>query len=336
MPLIRISENPIPESLQTHWVTATDGARLRCATYPCDDARGTVIVHPGWAEYLEKYVEVAEDLHVRGFNVLLIDPRGQGYSQRFAAEDRRGLIDDFHKFVRDMTVFFEFTKSRFDGPYVVLAHSMGGLVALEWLRAGLGREVKATALSAPMTRLFSNPAKRAAVRTIVRCGMMLGAGTRPMIGAPNHSMSFESNNLTHDRARHARFKTLQLAAPESQAGAPKFAWLDSGQVVMTRINRKGGLDPLEQKVLLVSAEKDQVVDPTNHARLAGLYPQIEYHQIKGARHELLMETDDIRNQFWAYFDDYVDRQLSDVDSVKPPGASSTFPSSTRSSNMSAI
>lgn len=336
-PLIHVPENPIPDGLTVRFVEASDGARLRVAFLPTENARGTVLVHPGWSEFLEKYLEVATDLRARGFNVVINDPRGQGYSQKLMAGDERGLIRDYTVFEDDLETVYREAQSVFGGPYFLLAHSMGGLVSLGWLARGGGADLTGVTLVAPLTRLFASIPQRVIVHAITRAWVAAGQGARHLYAAPEHSMNFETNTLTQDRQRHERFKQLQMTAPDAVAGSPRFAWLNAGMAAMGKINRRGALSEIKKRILLVSAKNDVTVDPTNHARLANAYPDLfDYVPIENARHEVLMEVDELRDQFWTAFDRYVSAQLASGDRVKvPPSASSASPDKIMSNNTSA-
>ncbi|MGV6820424.1 MAG: alpha/beta hydrolase [Parvularcula sp.] len=334
-PVIQIKENPVPDGIRFEYIEARDGSRLRIACLPCENPRGTFLVHPGWAEFIEKYFEVAQDLHARGFNVVLVDPRGQGFSQRAEKNDRRGLITDFRQFRDDFGVFVETMEARFDGPYFLLAHSMGGLISLDWLAHEDHKKIAGVVLSAPLTRLFPSRIKRAIVRNLARWAVILGGAARHLSAAPEHSMHFESNILTQDPRRHERFRLLQLAAPEAQAGRPRFGWLNAAMMTMLRLSRPNTLKRIGVPVLLVSADRDETVDPTHHHILDAEHDHINLVRIEGARHEVLMERDEYRKAFWQAFDSYVEDRLSAVRAKYPPEDSSAMPSSTRSSNISA-
>lgn len=312
-PLIRCAAAPQPDTAEATFLEASDGARLRVVRYPLPDGRdqrGTVLIHPGWSEFAEKYAEVASDLHERGFGAVVMDPRGQGYSQRLAGEDRRGHIDDFSVFVRDLSVVMDYVRETEDGPHVLLAHSMGGLITLEWLAEGHGADLAAVALCAPLTNIFRSPLKAAFIGSVLKTGKLLGRGTAPLPGVQEHSWAFDGNVLTQDAARHERFRQLQLAAPDAVAGLPKFDWLDAALAGMRRIQAKDALSGIAGRVLLVSAERDETVDPHHHGELATRYPDLfEYLSIPGARHELLMEADAYRDQFFAAFDQYIDERV---------------------------
>ena len=325
-PLIECEAAPQPPGAEARYLTAADGARLRVVRYPLPGGRprrGTVLVHPGWSEFAEKYVEVARDLNERGFSVIVNDPRGQGYSQRLQGEDRRGHIDDFGLFVRDLGVVMDHVRATEPGPYVLLAHSMGGLISLEWLAEGHGADLAGVALCAPLTNIFRSRAKAAFVGSVLATGKLLGRGTAPLPGVQEHSWQFDGNVLTQDAARHERFRQLQLAAPEAVAGLPKFDWLHAALAGMRRIQGKGALAGIGHRILLVSAERDETVDPLHHHELAAAYPDLfEFLSIEGARHEILMEADAYRDRFFAAFDQYIDARVPPPPSVSSKAASS--------------
>ena len=68
------------------------------------------------------------------------------------------------------------------------------------------------------------------------------------------------------------------------------------------LNAPGALERIAIPTLIVSGMDDTVVDTASHVVAAGRIPGAEHTVIDGARHELLMETDPRRAQFWAAFD----------------------------------
>lgn len=328
-PLIDGPGTVLPAGAVSEFLNAADGGRIRIVRFPHPDGptrRGTILVHPGWSEFAEKYAEVAADLHERGFGVVALDPRGQGYSQRLVGDDRRGHIDDFAKFVADLTIAMDHVRATEAGPYGILAHSMGGLITLEWLAEGHGRDLSAVVLSAPLTNLFRSPIKAAFIKGILATGRLLGRGTAPLPGVEEHSWAFEGNVLTQDAERHERFRQLQLANPDAVAGLPKFDWLAAALSGMKRIQAPAALENVDGPILLVSAARDETVDPLHHGDLAAQYPDLfDFRSIPGARHELLMEADQYRDAFFIAFDQYMDERMPPVSFGAGSSADSSVP-----------
>src|SRR5664279_183677 len=78
--------NPAPPGVIVSVIRTKDNVGLRVARWRCGEAcAGTVAIFPGRAEFIEKYFEVAAELRERSFDVVILDWRGQGGSDRLAA-----------------------------------------------------------------------------------------------------------------------------------------------------------------------------------------------------------------------------------------------------------
>lgn len=89
-----------------------------------------IVVCPGRIESYIKYAELAYDLFHLGFDVLIIDHRGQGLSGRMLPDTHRGHVDNFSDYVDDLAAFWQ--QEVQPGPWrkrYILAHSMGGAIS---------------------------------------------------------------------------------------------------------------------------------------------------------------------------------------------------------------
>lgn len=295
---IEIDQNPTPRDAIVETFQAADGAKLRAAFFPAGAPQGTIIIEPGWAEFIEKYFEVADDLRKRNFNVAMLDWRGQGLSEPPAqwAGYFDLLADDLRAF-REGPV-----AKRFAGPYFLLTHSMGGLPALILLAGGYGGFERA-ALSAPMTRLFAGPTN-AVFGAVASVACFAGAAKKDVFRRLDDSKAFEGNVLTKDPARHERFRLLQAAAPEAAIYAPTYGWVRDAVSATKRIHSAGFFDALATPVRIISAEDEKVVDGSDHAAIAAMHAHIEQVRVDGAFHEIMMERDEYRQPFWNFVDEF--------------------------------
>ena len=86
-----------------------------------------MLVH-GYGEHIGRYDHVAQALVERGAVVVGPDHAGHGES-----EGERVLIDDFETVVDDLHAVVERTREQHPGlPVVMVAHSMGGLIATRY------------------------------------------------------------------------------------------------------------------------------------------------------------------------------------------------------------
>ena len=305
MQFIEIEQNPAPRGAIVETFQAADGAKLRAAYYPADAPRGTIIVEPGWAEFIEKYFEVADDLRQRQFNVAMMDWRGQGRSD--APAQWAGYFDQL---ADDLRAFREGpVADRFAGPYFLLTHSMGGMPALLLLGGGYDGFERA-ALSAPMTRLFAGPTN-AVFNAVASVACLAGAAKTEVFRRLDDSKSFEGNVLTTDPARHERFRLLQATAPEVAIYAPTYGWVRDAISASKRLHSAGFFDALTTPVRIISAEAEQVVDGGDHAAIAAMSERIEQVRVDGALHEIMMERDEYREPFWRYVDEFFAPAIGD-------------------------
>lgn len=306
---IRIPGNPPPEGAEVFDFMAADGVRLRGATFSVEHPRACVILMAGRCEFIEKYFEVIKYLQARGFSVAMMDWRGQGLSERLLPDGSKGHIDDFRKFVADLRLFTEeVAMKRFGGPYLLMTHSMGGTPSLQLLADGYDK-FRAAVLCAPMTRLYAPGAMRIVLNVLPGIASALGASEAAVPSAEDHSMKFEGNVLTSDHARHDRFRELQTLAPNAVIGAPTFGWVKAATAAMNDLHRPERFENLKTPVLIVSAEEDKLVDSSDHETLAARSPLIKRVLIKGALHEIMMEQDKYRAEFWKAVDEFLNPLL---------------------------
>ena len=309
MDLFDHPDNPIPEGAVSGFVRTRDGKRLRFGRFPAtvSPARGTVTILQGRSEFIEKYFETIENLRERGFCVITFDWRGQGGSDRLLRKKQRGYVDSFEDYIRDLEcVLEEVVFPDGQAPHFCLAHSTGGAVALlaaERLRTRFERIV----LSAPLAGLGNTGFGQALLCPFALGLTFLGLGELRLPGTPRKRRHdpFEGNSLTSDEIRYSRGENILDAQPDLVTGAPTIAWINAACQAMRRFARHDYGPSVSVPILIVAAGADTVVNTKASEELASRMRAAGYVEIPGARHELLMEADRFREQFWAAFDAFV-------------------------------
>ena len=298
--LVIIPGNPPPENAEVIWYEGKGGKlRLMFAAEPKggQKTRGTVFVCPGRTEFIEKYFEVGRDLQRRGFAVAIFDWPGQGLSQRQHKSPLAGHVRSYGVFVDGFVRGIEKLGRRAPKPHVILAHSMGGTIALEALRTGRVK-VAAAAFSAPMWGLpiwFFQRWYARAVRLFGFGGMI----ARP----PGPEETFETNPLSHDEKRWRLYHDLVAADPRLKLGEPTVGWVVASLNVMREFFEPSALDHLRNLPALVAiAGEEAVVKNAATRKLARRFKAGKTITVKGSGHEILMETDERRAEFWRAFD----------------------------------
>ncbi|TCR70680.1 alpha/beta hydrolase [Bosea sp. BK604] len=291
------------------WLASTqDGASLRFASWrPTVKAmRGTVVIVQGRAEFIERYGETIAELRRRGFHVLAFDWRGQGGSQRFVGRVRKGHVGRLRHYERDLALAMAEMQEKMPKPHFVLAHSMGAALCLDAARRGALPVSRQVAL-APMLGL-TMIARPGAAERLANVLFWLGLGRSFVPGGGDTAIAtkpFEGNRLTGDPVRYARNAALSAAARHLSVGDPTIAWVRTAFQLMARLNAPSAALEVRIPTLVIAAGRDPVVSTPAIERFAARLKTGAALVLPTARHEILMETDDIRAQFWAAFDAFV-------------------------------
>ena len=323
MRLVDIAENPVPPGAAVSLVRAgrLDLRVARWTPAPRAGARcpGTVVVCPGRGEFIEKYAEVVGDLLARGFAVVAFDWRGQGGSSRLLHNPRKGYVKSFAHYERDLAALGSFVLAPFcPRPWFALAHSMGGAILLHHA-SRVDCLFDRVVLSAPMIDLHGLRAPTA-VRAAAALATALGWGSAYVPGGRDRSVMaqpFPGNVLTSDPNRYAAFAALVRAAPDLTVGGPTFGWVHAAFQAMARF-----LDPefprrIVVPILVVACGGDRVVDTRAVERFASRLKAGRLIVVPHAEHEILMEQNRYREQFWAAFDAFVPGTLAEPERPEP-------------------
>lgn len=286
-----------PPPACVEWLTASDGVRLRAARWGRGKAP-LVAVFPGRTEMVEKYGGTVTELVGRGFDVAVIDWRGQGLSDRLPDAPLRGDVPDFARYQKDVRAFWAWLDRQGLAAKFVLAHSMGGCIALRALMNGLG--IRAVAFSAPMWGLNLPRTTAAAVAPLAAFLRALKQDTMEVPGAGEEfalwNFPFERNELTRDAKAYAHAQAQLRAHPELRLGAPSIRWLAAALREMQALQQ---LDAPNLPALCGVGMADQIVSQTAIRERMATWPQGQLVEYEGALHELLMERAEVRDDFVA-------------------------------------
>jgi lysophospholipase len=310
MELFGVDTNPVPNGAICGSLTTADGVRLRFARWRPTSrrSRGTVCLFQGRAEQIEKYFEVIGDLRRRGFAVATFDWRGQGGSQRLLRNRRKGHIDSFSEYDRDLDAFMQdVALPDCPPPHFALAHSTGALLCLRAAYSGRARFMRMV-LAAPLAGLGPQHMGQAMACRIAAIATAIGLGELNVSGSKGMSLEdipFEGNLLCGDPARFARNVDIVTKSREIAIGAPTIGWLYAACRAMREATDPDFGPSIKVPVLVVAGGLDKVVSSGALELLVAELRAGAKVVIAGARHEIMMERDAVREQFWAAFDAFV-------------------------------
>lgn len=301
--------NPIPANAYAGMLTMADGKRIRYARFAADarPLQGTVVILTGRNECIEKYFETIRDLSARGFGAAIFDLRGQGGSDRLLKDPHRGYINDFDDYVADIGPFFQdVVLPDCRGPYYLLAHSTGALVAL-MATPLLTNRVQRMVLTAPLMGFANQPLSMQNTLRLASLLNAVGLGSVYMTGRRKAGTlpAFPGNTLTTDAARFARNIDIYRHHPELGLAGPTASWIRAACIACERVQEPDFIADLNIPTLIVAAGADRVVDTPTIERFARRLRTGALVTIDGARHEILQEADAYREQFFAAFDAFI-------------------------------
>ncbi|KFC84933.1 lysophospholipase L2 [Buttiauxella agrestis] len=292
--------------------SGVDEVPVRYVRFRSQDHDRVIVVCPGRIESYVKYAELAYDLFHCGFDVLIIDHRGQGRSGRMLSDSHRGHVARFSDYVDDFDRFYQHEVA--NGPWrkrYALAHSMGGAIITLWLEKN-SQCFDAVALCAPMFGIALRWPDWM-VRHILdwaeghqrfREGYAIGTGRW-------RALPFGVNVLTHSRERYRRNLRFYADEPALRVGGPTNHWVREGILAGEQV--LAGATAITTPIFILQAEEERVVDNRAHDQFCeiraaagnpceGETPYV----INGAYHEILFEKDDMRtealNAIIAFFD----------------------------------
>lgn len=287
--------------------TGVNGVPIRYVRFHAPHHDQVVVVSPGRIESYMKYPEVAYDLFHCGYDVMILDHRGQGRSGRMLEDSHRGHVHLFDDYVDDLATFCEEVVAPLGyRQKYALAHSMGGAILALYLARRRPADTPpffaAATLCAPMTGI-TLPMPGWMVRRILNWAEGNPARRDFYAIGTGHwqPLPFLVNRLTHSRERYQRALRYYADYPELRVGGPTYHWVREGVLAGEQMLAKA--KDIDTPLLLLQASEDRVVDNRSQQAFCQAMTQAgrpceggKPLVIKGARHEILFERDALRAQ----------------------------------------
>ncbi len=262
-------------------IQADDGTDLYLRSWAADDPQATMLLAHGIFEHVGRWEHVAEFFVERGYDVHGYDHRGHGRSG-----GARTDIDRFERYADDMARVVR-TLHRSDRPFVIYAHSMGGLI---------GTMYAASQRPQPDVFVLSAPALDAVAPTWQRFAAKLLGNA---VGSLRLRASLNGEDFSRDPAVGAAYFADPLidVRPTLRWGGLFLRAMDASDEILSRIR---------VPVLVIHGTDDPVVPPAASAPLAAV-PGIERKLFPGLRHEMHNEPEhkDVLGFVAVWLDDHL-------------------------------
>lgn len=276
------------------------GIEITYVRFVSPDHQRAIVISPGRTEGYIKYQELAYDLFRCGYDIWIIDHRGQGFSGRMLEDGQRGHVERFDDYVEDFESFWQvaFTPQRYRRTFL-LAHSMGGAISALFLTRHPDA-VAAAVFCSPMLGIRLPMPKWLAKRiTSVaerwrRIREHYAVGTGRWISLP-----YAVNILTHSRVRYRLYSYHYSDYPELRIGGPTYRWVKesiyAGEQAIAQAAK------ITTPLMLLQAGEERIVNNDAQDAFCQAMAQAGHPcesggpiVIKGAFHEILFERDALR------------------------------------------
>jgi alpha-beta hydrolase superfamily lysophospholipase len=227
--------------MKTLQITSDDRTRLRLIRW--GEAERDILLLHGLAEHAGRYEHVAQALVEAGWRVNVLELRGHGDSS-----GKRGHVRRWHAYVEDVQA----AAATIGRPFVMLAHSMGGLVALSALSEPIFPQCTAVALTNPLlgVRVKAPRWKTAIARVLSKF-------------APSLSMANELDTslISHDTEVVRAYET----DPQIY-GTITPRWFTEMSTAQSAVHARSSKFTIPLRMMV--SEGDQICDPDAARRLA--------------------------------------------------------------------
>lgn len=285
-----------PQGGVAHWLTTADDVRIRVATWHAPNPKGTVLVFPGRTEYIEKHGRTAKAFVERGFTCIAVDWRGQGIADRVHPDPAVGHVEKFTDYQHDVAAVMDHVAALdLPKPYFLVGHSMGGAIGLRAVMDGL--DVNACGFSSPMWGVNAAPHVRAYGWIISWLAKTFGFTHRyaPLQQELTYVLRdpFEGNTLTTDEASWNRLGDMVRKYPEMALGGASMGFL---YTTLRELRTLASRPSPDMDCLTFMGTEEAIVDPERVKSRMAKWPRGTLNIIEGAQHEMLMDTDKLRDQ----------------------------------------
>lgn len=276
--------------------------------------RGSILFMPGRGDAYEKYLETYAYWNRHGWRVSAADWRGQAGSGRLGRDAVTGHVDSFDIWIADLAGLWHDWSAGRAGPLVLAGHSMGGHLVLRAVAEKvLSPQPDAVVLSAPLLGVHPQFLPLIVQRGVAGLMARIADPRRPAwkwSEKPGQVPAFRQRLLTHDPDRYADEMYWRRQRPELVMGPGSWGWIRAALRSIAALERPGVLESIDLPVFLMGTTADKLVSPRAIERAASRLPNAELLMFgEEAAHEILRESDPVRDRALAAIDSFLDVAL---------------------------
>ena len=284
---------------------------LRTGMIDSADAKGTVIVVPGFSATIEMTMREIVTINAGGYRVASIEYRGQGESYRPLANPEKGYVESYAQLGAELAEFAEQVRIA-DKPLFFYSISKGGHITMRM--AGEHKpDVTAYALIVPMIKVNTGNSDYSTVRTMAGLFHKLGLGTLYAPGQstwPNGELVFGKPIPCNANPDTAQTQSALFAATETlRTNGVTMSWLYETTASTETLFDPEHIAAIPQPVKMFTAGVDALVDTREAQRFCDALAQCEEEHLAESRHCVTRENFELYDRVIEDVIGFFDQQL---------------------------
>lgn len=274
------------------------GKNIHYYHYAVNNPKGVIVVSPGQSEPALKYAEFVYDLKDYGYDIFIIDHRGQGASERLLQDPSKSHVEKFSYYVEDFSFFVKnIVRPKNYNTSILVGHSMGGAIVSGFLVYN-PQIFNHVLLSAPMIQINTSPYPEFVAVGLAHTLYALGKAENyaPTQTPFDPNEKFLDQTATHSWLRFRLKQELWTQYPQLPGGGATVNWVKTSLDWTAKLRRQKKV--YQVPTLLFQASDDTLVKPRGQDVICAASAKLcQKIFVKGSYHEILFENDVLRNQF---------------------------------------
>ena len=315
------------EGWRWHNFERIKGRKIRFGSvFPKDSIPDAVVIClQGVCEFSEKYYEMARWCLDNNMAFWMCDWAGQGRSVRFLANPQKrhsqgfdADIDDLHYFIMEYIKHSSVHPDKGRIPMAMLAHSMGSNIGLRYI-AKYPDIFECAGFVAPMIgmKVFRKFPQLPMLIVTKILSVIMGE-TYVSSGGGDWEKGASKTRLTSDPVRATIHDTWFEYDSNLRCGNVTYKWVHEAQLSCINLKKEILNNDIQTHCLFALAGVEDLVDNKLANKVIGYLPNAKIIEYPNSFHEILMEKDEIRDNFLGHFYNLVKERIIDrPETLKP-------------------
>ncbi|MCE2716822.1 MAG: alpha/beta fold hydrolase [Pseudomonadota bacterium] len=291
-------------AFEYHELTTPDNVKIRvgrfCGENTISSSDKVLFILPGLVSRIERQEFLAQQLASHGYDIWVLEFRGQGESQRLVSNKQMIHVDDFGQYITDVETLASL--KQFQNKQISLyAHSMGGQVALQILKK-YPNKFQLAVLEAPMIRINTSPFPLFFAEPMAYIFKnWLGKSKQYCLTCSDYDpikLNFTNNRNCRDKDLFDQYYYIPESKKEMIPSDPSWGWMYTALTTSRQLlNNLYLLKPITTKIFFATAGNDKVLDTSYDKIVVSSLTKVAHKIYREAYHSLVHDSLAIRKMF---------------------------------------